>query len=230
MSFDAKFISTTISMINLRKLLTRKVLCYSEIWSSRFHLWTVSRKRGSSETHKAWTCMNVRSRPVTRLAEFLRYPRELEARYEEPRSLILFVRATWREHVIAVELEPHRQLEAIFGLIHIVPGRHTCVSLVLCSMAHLHADCTSHVKERYKASYLGGILVISSYCPHSIYFRSHWHHLCYMCLLIDLSKSTVYYWYFLFVLASCVQCTGALYCHWQLFLLDVQVQVLNICE
>ena len=231
MSTVAKF--TGITMIKLRKLLARKIrlkpqtsksyAIASEIWNSRFHLWTVSRTRYRSETYKALKFGPDRSLKIlhTRTpgegdsppvsTSDIRESWKLGHSMKGQRLMVLFVRATWREHVIAVKR--HRQ--AIFGLwIHIVPERRTLVSLSS-SFCVVRLICMRTIlfmgkKDTRRRTWRG---TLGSYCPHSIYFRSS---LCYVSLRVPLDRLMHVHSLLIltsFVLESSVQCTSVLYCH-----------------
>ena len=112
-------------MINLRKLLTvrlKVLLCYSEIWS--FGLLMSCSRTPQKRSQEPFTPGDLAGDSPRLSSSYIRERWKLNMKNQK--SMIVFVRATWREHVIAVE--PHRR--ANFGLgIHIVPGRQTLVSV-----------------------------------------------------------------------------------------------------
>lgn len=211
----------SISMINLRKLLTCKVLCYSKMWSSRFHVsWrTASPERAAVQRKKH----ELKALGPDRLlsttenlshlegAESFRYPWNLESMYEELKiddSFCSGKRACYSRRAATPGYlrtwNSHRSWEAN-SCIRISFGSSACV-----------VDCTFfHVKKTRRRTWRSQVTIV--------FTESISTHLCYMCLLIDLSTSAVY-WYIFF--CSCVMCPCVCVLYWQLFLLDV----LNIRE
>ena len=164
----------SISMINLRKLLTCKVLCYSKMWSSRFHVsWrTASPERAAVQRKKH----ELKALGPDRLlsttenlshlegAESFRYPWNLESMYEELKiddSFCSGKRACYSRRAATPGYlrtwNSHRSWEAN-SCIRVSFGSSTCV-----------VDCTFFPCEKNKTSYLE---ISSYYCLHRIYFHS----------------------------------------------------------